>query len=165
MMREPGRRISVMPNVINQFSCSTPEKGNSCKRTKQKVRDRESVNGIHGYDIMTSWNGKVFRVTGPLCLSEVDSPHRGSVTRALMFHPTSCHENAFSDCWPFLRGIHRPTDSPHNILGMRSFEVSFVVSLDKLFNGESSCRPVDMTLTWRHFDGLAPSFRCHSRNN
>ena len=59
----------------------------------------------------------------------------------------------FSDCWSFLRGIHRSPDSPHNGPEIRSFVFPLVL-------GWTSCwtkSRFDGYLTWRlcHFNVLA----------
>ena len=41
--------------------------------------------GPVGHHMMTSSNGNIFRVTGPLCVSPVNSPQRGQWHRALIF--------------------------------------------------------------------------------
>ena len=47
----------------------------------------------------------------------------------------------FSHYWPFVRGIHQSlVDSPHKGLVMWSFDVFFLVSLNKLLTYQSNCQ-------------------------
>ena len=59
----------------------------------------------------------------------------------------------FLQYWPFVRGIYLlPIDSPHNGPVLRIFDVSFVVSMERLLKQESSCRwferPCDATVPY-----------------
>ena len=57
----------------------------------------------------------------------------------------------FLHYWPFVRGIHRwPVDSHHKGPVMRSFGVSFNVSLNKLLNKQSRGRWIEKS--WLSFD-------------
>ena len=95
--------------------------------------------------------------------SPVTSPHKSQWRRALCFLWSAPQQmEALSPLPAFCGGIHRsPVDSPHKESGMRSFNVYFVASLDKLLNKQFSWRlsktpwrPCDVTaLIWQWIRG------------
>ena len=71
--------------------------------------------------MMISWNGNIF------CIAD-------SFLGESMWWSSVVHY------WPFVRGIHRsPVNSPHKGPVMQTFNISFVVNLNKLLNKQSSC--------------------------
>ena len=54
-------------------------------------------------------------------------------------HEDSMTWKNFLHYWPFVWGIHWSLDFPHKGLVIQSFDVSFVLSLNKLLNKQSGC--------------------------
>ena len=87
----------------------------------------------------------------------------GSIDRVISSLNCSCHFCSLAIWrhgmnlgiyWPFVRGIHRwPEDFPHKRPVMQSFDVSFVISLNKLWLVIWDA----MTNMWRHCND---TYRC-----